>query len=273
MTDATGHMTFPLYCSIYLDERVRQPLHPDSHRAVPDVALLRFLHRVPVDVDDFVKVPDQNLGNLKVCSPKRGSVWISHFKGESTTITGKNEPRWSRRNRRTQDESSGVVWHITNTTTTTITPPPPPPPTPLHPSPRTASGGRKTCRPPPRTWAAPRCQGCTPPPLRGPCTPRSRCTGWRTGWCLGAGGCSCGCRRPVMRAGNGGQVGETRTGAPVGGWVLPPGMVPQGGGGLHPAKIDKYLHPLSYLFNAHELPSSRISPRSRHGSGTPADGL
>lgn len=49
----------------YLDERVRQTLHPDPHGAVPHVALLRLLHRVPVHVDDFVKVPDQNLGHLK----------------------------------------------------------------------------------------------------------------------------------------------------------------------------------------------------------------
>ena len=77
-----------------------------------------------------------------------------------------------------------------------------------------------------------------------------------------------------MRARNGGQVGETRTGAPVGGWVGGCFQVwYRKGVGLHPAKIDKCRHPLSYLFNAHELPSSRISPRSRHGSGTPADGL
>lgn len=52
-------------CS-YLDERVRQALHPDTHGAVPDVALLRFLHRVPVHIDDFVEVSNQNLGHLNL---------------------------------------------------------------------------------------------------------------------------------------------------------------------------------------------------------------
>lgn len=49
----------------YLDERIRQTLHPDAHGAVPHVALLRFLHRVPVHVYDFVEVADKNLGYLQ----------------------------------------------------------------------------------------------------------------------------------------------------------------------------------------------------------------
>lgn len=109
-------------------------------------------------------------------------------------------------------------------------------PAPICHSPRTASGGRKTCRPPPRTWAAPRCRGCTPPPLRGPCTPRSRCTGWTTGSCLGAGGCSCGCRRPVMRVRRGRDAGS-------GGW----GALAPGGGAASPHKSTNNRKPLLYL--------------------------